>query len=284
MEDIRMSFKKYLRTLSLILTLFIIAGLGANSFAQDSYRIYITDIARDYRKDFLGVPTSVSCKIYWKVYQDKYDEEIPVEISALDEYRLRYVAYKRNRVQEKWVSPALQNDGYVLPNLQVGQKFGFTLEGYRDGKLLAMSDTSWVVTGKLRADMSPPQQDGAAKRLGLPFSGRFPMALIGKGDVFDGATNEGKLAFHLIWYFFLLGMIILFFCWWYLRLGNVFPMKHMLLNLGLGVTAAYRRNVRKAFDAGDTGGAGIVQEWRKLLENAKERMWDYFEKGSPRTI
>jgi biopolymer transport protein ExbB/TolQ len=132
--------------------------------------------------------------------------------------------------------------------------------------------------------MSPPQQDEVSGSLGLPFSGRFPMALMGKGYVFDGATNEGKLAFHLIWYFFLLGLIIMVFCWWYLRLGNVFPMKHMLLNLGLGVTAAYRRNVRKAFDAGDTGGAGIVQEWRKLLANAKEKMWDYFEKESPRTI
>jgi biopolymer transport protein ExbB/TolQ len=284
MEDIRMTNQKCLRILSMVLSIFILTGYGTNSIAQDSYRLYITDIAREYQKDFLGVPTLVTCKIYWKVYQDRYDEEIPVEISALDEYRLRYVAQKRNRFHTEWESPSLKNDGYVLSDLPVGQRYGFTLEGYRDGKLLALSDTSWIVTGKLRADMSPPQQDEVSGSLGLPFSGRFPMALMGKGYVFDGATNEGKLAFHLIWYFFLLGLIIMVFCWWYLRLGNVFPMKHMLLNLGLGVTAAYRRNVRKAFDAGDTGGAGIVQEWRKLLANAKEKMWDYFEKESPRTI
>ena len=177
--------QKCIRSFGFLLFLVVFAGIGANAIAQESYRLYITDIERVYHKDFLGVPNSVTCTVYWKVYQEKYDEEIAVELSTLADYRLRYIAFKKNKFQKNWESPALKNDGYALSNLPVGQRYGFTLEGYRDGKLMAISDTSWVVTGKLRADMSPPQEGEVSGRLGLPFSGRFPMALLGKGDVFS---------------------------------------------------------------------------------------------------
>ncbi len=269
---------------SLFFILCIVLSFLTGSLAQESYRLYITDIVREYQKDPLGIPTSVTCTVYWKTYQEGQDWEIPVDVSVIHDYRLRYVAVKKRTKLQEWESPSLSTNTYKLNDLRIGQKYGFILEGYREGSRIAVSDTSWVVTGKISANLLLPQDNNRGNRLGLPFSGRFPMALIGKGYVFDDATNEGKLAFHLIWYFLLFGFLILIFCWWYLRLGNVFPMRHKLLNLGLGVTAAYKHNVNKAFDDGESGGNGIVQEWRKLLEDVKKRMWDYFERESPRTI
>jgi biopolymer transport protein ExbB/TolQ len=284
MEDFIMVVQnRFLGVIFFFMSLIIVV-LGTDSIAQESYHLYITDVVREYQKDLLGVPTSVTCTIYWKTYQEGQNGEIPVDIGSIPDYRLRYVAFKGDTKLQEWESSSLSTATYELTNLHVGHRYGFIIEGYRDGSQIAVSDTSWVITGKLRAYVSSPQDGNSASRLGWPFSGRFPMALIGKGNVFDESTNEGKLAFHLIWYFFLFGLVILVFCWWYLRLGNVFPMRHTLLNLGLGVTAAYKHNVNRAFDDGESGSSGIVQEWRKLLEDGKNKMWDYLERESPRTI
>ena len=97
------------------------------------------------------------------------------------------------------------------------------------------------------------------------------MSIVGKGFVFDVATKPGKIAFHLIWNFFIIGLVIMMFCFRYLRLSVVFPLQKQI-RIGKGFDDIYDQGISKEFK-------DIVDEWRILVEETSEHIRDGLGKG-----
>jgi len=248
----------------ILLQLFCVQSLQA---VQDEDRINISDVQRTIQKNWIGLPKSVNCTLYWEVYEKADDQWNPVDVNSFDYYQ---VIYRRgDDVSMEVKSGQVSGNFHSYPELQIGKRYQFIVEGYRDGIQRVVSDTASVVTtGKFRSN-------GPASSLKwhhyIPFNGRFPMSIVGKGFVFDVATKPGKIAFHLIWNFFIIGLVIMMFCFRYLRLSVVFPLQKQI-RIGKGFDDIYDQGISKEFK-------DIVDEWRILVEETSEHIRDGLGKG-----
>jgi biopolymer transport protein ExbB/TolQ len=156
-----------------------------------------------------------------------------------------------------------------MNGLKAGIKYNFVVEGYNGGSRVAISDTAYVLTGKgMVASNSEP---GVQWHHWIPINGRIPMYFIGRGYVFDAATKAGKIAFHLIWNFFLMGLIIVLFCIRYLRLSQIFPFQKGV-RIGKGFDDVYKQGMTADF-------RDIINEWRDLVEDGNEHIRNVLEQG-----
>lgn len=254
-----------------VLTLFILGqlvGVYVSKADDKKYGIYITDMRRVVHKNWIGLPRSVDCTVYWEIYEQGDEEWSPSEVSVFDSYRV--LCQKEDRSLNEKKLGNIEGNFYTFSGLKVGVKYNFIVEGYRGGEMVASSDTARVVTGReLRATGSGYIVHWYRW---IPINGRIPMSIIGRGYVFDQATKAGKIAFHLIWNFFIVGLIIVIFCFRYLRLSVVFPLKRLLI-IPKGFNDIYQQGISKEFQ-------NIVGDWRELVESTNAHMRNGLEKGN----
>ncbi|MBN1896047.1 MotA/TolQ/ExbB proton channel family protein [bacterium] len=241
----------------LIKAIFILScWLAARADVQEMQRIPVTDIQSRIYKDWMAVPRSADLTLFW----DRPSSVEGREIENLTHFEVDFTSG-----DGQWSSSGPRKDpSFVLKDVKIGRRCGFVVKGYQESSLIALSDTAWMTTGKLR----PKGPSGPGKWLNyFPLNGRIAMALVRRGIVFDESTKAGKIAFHLIWNFGIIGVIIVvFFSIRTLRLSNVFPFKRGPA-LGRGFDKMYRRQIRDDF-------RGIVEDWTKLIVENNQHVVD----------
>jgi len=249
---------------------FILGQVGVSHGVRvegNSYQIHITDVNRIVHKNWLGVPRTVDCTVNWEVYEEKEGKWSPVDVSSFDSYRV--VCTRKDDLADVENSDRVDGNFYTFYKRRAGKRYGFVVEGYRGDERIAVSDTAWIVTGRLRADGRPTAV--IHWHHWIPFNGRIPLAIIGRESFFEGSTTAGKIAFHINWNFFLIGMVVWFgFCVRHLSLGKVFPMeKGMVVG---GYDEILRRKESKQF-------RDILEKWRDLVVQANQNIRLELAKG-----
>ncbi len=227
---------------------------------ENPYRISISDIQSAVYKNWIGVPSSVDYTVYWEVYQKEGEVWNLTSHSALESFRV--FCYQEDGLQDESHSGDLVGNFYVFDAKKAGVNYHLFVEGYKNGNRVAISDTANAVIGKeLRAGMPLAVIQW---HQWIPLNGRIPMAIVGRGEVFDNSTKAGQIAFHFIWNFLLAGLIIVLFCSHYMSLSNVFPLKRRFY-IGRGFDHVYAQGISKDFQS-------ILNEWRELAENANNHV------------
>lgn len=263
--------EKYMKVWKwLFLALFLVHQSFAAS-GQDGkrIRIHISNVDRNIQKNWLGVPRRVDCTVSWEVYERRDDDWVLTSEDRLDGYRV--TCQNLTDRNEVFRSGRVVGNFHSFQDLRVGIRYGFAVEAYAGEMQITNSDTAYVRTGKsMRAALSDPN---VKWHHWLPFNGRIPLALFNKEDIFADSTRSGKIAFHLIWNFLLVGTVIwLFFCVKHLRLSHVFPMKN-LIHFGGSYDTVYKRAVSDEF-------LDIVAQWRNLMDDANKHMRQVLEEGN----
>ena len=261
MEDIVMTvIKHFQRSVFFILFMGLIAFAGTSKGEDDVFRIHISDVSRIVHDNWLGIPRSADCTVTWEIYTEKDSEWIPADVSSFSPYRV--VCYEENDPTDQKRSNDVDGNFYTFNGLRTGVRFGFYVEGYRNGSRAAVSDTASAMSGKsLSASADGPS---TAWYHWFPLNGRFPLTIIGRGSHFDESTIAGKVAFHINWYFFLAGLFIwLILCRRYIQLGRVFPLEKGVI-LG-GYDEIYRKKESAKFKE-------IIEKWRDLIIQANQNI------------
>ena len=236
--------------------------------SPSSYKIYISDIQQEVTRKFLGIPKSVDYTVFWDVFHENGEDHDPVSTDLQFNFKLR--CWDKNKLSEEMSEDTVQGNFFTFHGKRAGVKYGILVEGFQNGIRFAVSDTAWIVTGKnIRAASSA----SLFRWLNwIPLNGRIPLTFFERGYIFDGSTKAGKIAFHLIWDFFIIGCIIwFFFCMKYLSLRKVFPMKN-IFHIPMSYDESYQKMISKDFD-------GIIQEWRSIVEKNNEHVSKEISQG-----
>ncbi|HHS14453.1 MAG TPA: MotA/TolQ/ExbB proton channel family protein [bacterium] len=242
--------------------------LAAQQDGEPLTKIHIADVNRDIHSSLLGIPKKLDLTLYWKVYEQS--AEGWTQVDPQDAFQSYEVLLLDKEMKTTLLnSGSLRTDHYTFSDLKVGQGYGFVVRGVLGGRAAAHSDTVWAVTGKLRADA---ETKDIKWHHWLPLNGRIPLAVIGRERFFDEATNAGKMAFHTIWNFFLLGLIIwFFFIIPTYSLRKVFPLRRSLY-IGKGYDKVYQLYELPEF-------RNILEEWREIIKSANENIRQEIENG-----
>ncbi len=232
-----------------------------NSFADSPMKIHIVDIQQNKHNNILGIPRKVDYSLKWMLYEKKDSLISEIDFRKIPEY---VVYYSKNdslfrNAQEKKVS---RNNEVLLPGLKVGERYFFRIEGLNQGDRVALSDTAWAISGKALA--GPAGTAGGNWLAYFPLSGRFPLQVLGRGDVFERSTILGKFAFHLIWWFFLIGLLIWLIAMKRLSLSKIFPFEKLRLKNTIylfNYDKVYSQRISKEFKK-------TLEKWQKLINEA----------------
>ncbi len=254
-----------------LLAMFFIIFVAVNHhcFAfEGEIRLHLNDLKRVVHKNILGVPDRVDVTIFWDAYSRDGGQWVRSDISTFESF----TAICGEKGDEKSIEESEQIDQnfYSFKDRIAGKEYFFTVKGKMKGGEVIYSDTAWVVTGKLYTDINAASIKWYHW---IPFNGRIPLWVLGRERFYDGATRAGKIAFWLIWNFFLAGMMIWgFFCIRILSLGNVFPLRRGL-RIGKGYEGIYNSLESREFRS-------IIEEWRDIVKRCNENIRRELEEGS----
>jgi len=240
-------------------------------FAQDQYRLEIKNINRVIYKNFLGIPKDVDYTIYWDVLHLQNGQWMPAPISVFSNYEVLYSEEDSTFAQARTIRVSAV-DSCTIPKLDVGKKYFFRVQAFGPNNLRYVSQTAWMLSGKPVKYTAVSQKEGESSWIWyFPFSGRFPLTILGYGEVFDRSTLLGKMAFHVIWWFFLVGILIWYYCARYFSLGRIFPMEKISLKTSItpfNYEAEFRNRAHKKF----FGENGIIQKWKQVIEETASKL------------
>lgn len=237
----------------------------ANPIGDPSYRIRVIDIDRVINKNWLGIPRTVDCMLRWEVYENMDGSWIQIQSNPFNSYQA--ICMREDGSQPQQSPGTTEENVFTFSGLEVGTPYRFFVMGRQEGQEHVLSDTARVLTGRTRRPPRPMSLHW------LPLSGRTPLALFGRGEIFDDSTRAGKIAFHLIWNFWLIGGIIwLFFCVRILSLRRIFPMKGVFV-IGHSYDGVFKRGISKKF-------TDVIDAWRKLVEKSNTHMRKSVEGGT----
>ena len=239
-----------------MIVMFLLApGFGG---AQEDCRPHIMAVDRKIRRDLLQVPKSFDCTIHWDVVRQQTDGQwVSCESPPFDGYQIR--CYEGEVLLDSMESAPGESKTAVFNALIPDKEYHFSVIGFSSSGRVE-SDFAFVTTGKQLAAMDNEIQWWHK----LPISGRMPLHLINRERFYDKATEAGKVAFTLIWWFFLVAIFIWTQCILYLRLGYVFPLKH-LFNIGQGYDSILKKGKSQEFQ-------NILDSWKKLMNEVNEKV------------
>ena len=243
--------------------LWIVSAGTTRLVAQDVYQPHITAIDRQIEKNLIGVPRSFSCSVKWDVMQEDEGRWIPSAQNPFQAFEVHcYEEESLLHVQKKSVNEPFESR---FEDLKPSLSYRFTVMGISDKQDTVYSEFAEVITGHLRAT-------GAVQRIQwyhrIPIlSGRTPLKWIGREKFYDKATEAGKMAFWMIWWFFLGGIIICTQCWRYTRMSHIFPMDYSF-GIGHGYDVIYQKYRSKSFQR-------ILDEWKALIALANKKVRDH---------
>ncbi len=261
--------QKMYKKIRLLFCVVVILSFATLYGSPSSYKIYISDIQQEVTQKFLGIPKTVDYTIFWDVFQGNGQDYDPVSIDRPFYFKPR--CWEENTYLEEMSEDTVHGNFFTFHGKRAGKKYGILVEGFQNGNRFAVSDTAWIVTGKnIRAASS----SSIFRWLNwIPFNGRIPMAFFKRGNIFDGSTQPGKIAFHLIWNSFIAGCIIwFFFCIRYLKLKKIFPMKSRF-HLPMNYDEAYCKGISEEFEQ-------IIQDWRDIVDKTNEHVRKEIQQGN----
>lgn len=254
----------------LIGLLMLFHGAGSGFCNGNSYQVQILDVQRTIHKNWLGVPVSFDVHLQWDVFKREATQQEPADLSQFPEFQV--VCLEQSKDLAVVEDQRVKSNTATFINKKAGVPYAFLVRAIHDDLLVSVSDTVWVRTGRMRAQIQNSHWTDY-----IPFSGRVPMALIGKGQVYDGSTRAGKIAFHLIWNFLIVGTIIwVFFCWKHLSLRKVFPLD-TFLQFGRSFDNVYQNCISKEFE-------NIILQWREITESANDHVRAQLTKGTQNCV
>ncbi|MCK5146187.1 MotA/TolQ/ExbB proton channel family protein [bacterium] len=190
------------------------------SVQADEYKIHIRNVHRDLKTDWKRLPKSADCTIEWELYSGAEGSWKIVPFNELESFNL--VCFNGENPGDVVGEQNSDGNFATITNLTAFIKYGFVVRGMQANTVIAVSDTAWLTIGRINA----VDDAGFIWHHWIPLNGRIPMQFIGHENYFDSATKAGKMAFHLIWNFLLIGIVIwVFYCFRHLRFNVIFPMK-----------------------------------------------------------
>jgi len=254
--------KSKTKLFSMIALIFLISALGIpTGFAQDHLAIHITDIARTKQNNILGIPKKVDYTVKWMLYSKDGESVKQIDFSKIPEYVVYYSlddSLFQNAHQENVSGTNL----VTFKNLEIGKRYFFRIEGLNNGDRIALSDTAWAISG--RSLTASAEKESLNWWHYNPFSGRFPLQILGKGVIYERSTILGKFAFHMIWWSLLMGIIIWITTMRNLSLSKIFPFKKIGLRYSLyllNYDKTYSERISDEF-------IKLLQKWQKLINEA----------------
>lgn len=237
------------------------AILPLTMVSAEQYKIHIRNVEKEVHKNWMQLPQTVDCTVSWELYKGLNTDWEPAPTTVLNGYEV--LCFTQNNPSVPLLSLASEEDAAVLEKLPARETLGLVVRGQKDSEWVALSDTAWVTVGRVAASNG---DNRVVWHHYIPISGRIPMALVSHADYFDAATRAGKAAFHLIWNFFIAGLIIwLRFCLVHLRFPRIFPLE----NAGrpkwrFAFDTFYKDNISKTFEE------EIVEEWHTVIESSNK--------------
>jgi|Deesub1362B_J571_1020462.scaffolds.fasta_scaffold01445_2 biopolymer transport protein ExbB/TolQ len=253
--------------------LWFFAGvLFSTANAQTEYRIRVGNLDTKIHKNFLGVPKSADVHIQWRVLVWKDNEWVETSPDAFTSFTLLY-----SMDDSSFSAASSKNVGAVdtvtLRNLEIGKKYFFKIQGISRDNRVFTSRVFWILPGKEeKATASVQSEENETSWIGyLPISGRFPLTLLGYGQVFDRSTILGKVAFHVIWWFFIIGIVIWIYCALSLSLAKIFPMKPFRLTTSFAPFNYEYEFKRRSLDE-FFGENGIIGKWKQVISEVASQL------------
>lgn len=255
---------------ALVLILLILTGDWCYA---DSYQVQIQDIQRTIRKNWLRIPVAFDVHLQWDVFETDDIHREPVDLSRFSGFQVLCFDQSADPVTAEMIR--VGSNTATLPDKKAGVPYAFLVQALDNETVVAVSDTAWVRTGRMRAQVS--NESATHWTDYIPFNGRIPMALIGKAQVYDGSTRAGKIAFHLIWNFLIVGTVIwIFFCWKHLSLRHIFPL-YARFQFGRSFDNVYQNCISSEFE-------NIILQWREITESANDHVRAQLSKGQKNCV
>ena len=243
----------------LIISLLVFQGLRAQT--NQEYKLGINDIQLKLEKNWMNVPQSANCKVRWEAFIVNEDNYEPLSIAEFDSFKVM-LSSQDVVIQSKNVANASE---VLFGDLKIGNEYSIQVIGYSREIPRVESRSANLFVGKESVLAAQgPSSFRIQKYNPLRFlSGRIPMAAFRRGEVFDAATKAGKVAFHFIWWFFLIGsIIVVLYCVPRLRLSKIFPVKKSL-TYAFSLDKMYIKRKNYDFEK-------ILVEWKETIEEANE--------------
>ncbi|MBN1783185.1 MotA/TolQ/ExbB proton channel family protein [bacterium] len=241
--------------------LLMMVALSGMLTGQDLYQPHITVLNRDIERNWINVPQSFECRIEWDVMKQEDGRWIPSEKKPFHDFVIE--CYQEENLLSKKQTASSEPQLCVFKDLRAGSRYRFVVSGIQEGDTVR-SEVAEVVTGDITA--AGTREIQWYHRFPI-LSGRTPLQLVGREKFYDKATEAGKIAFWVIWWFFLSAVLISTQCWRYLRIGHVLPMDRMWA-VGHGYDAIYERNKSKKFQR-------ILDEWKQIIALVHKRVRDH---------
>lgn len=226
------------------------------------YQISIDDVQLDVQKNWLKIPHAATCTVTWKPFEVADENLEPRSVADFDSFSVQLLN-KTKGISENQV---LSNTSECTFNhLTIGDEYSVMVRGYLGDNAPVVSEAANLIVGKESVLVSKGPSSFRWKKYNplRILSGRIPMAVFKRGEVFDSSTKPGKMAFHLIWWFFLAGsVIVILYSVPRLRLAKIFPLeKKFTFNRSLDQMYVNRKN--KEFEK-------ILVEWKEIIEEANQ--------------
>ncbi len=259
--------RKSLVYLTIVVVMF--GFLVSDISAQTKFDIQINSIDRTIYKNFLGIPKTVDYRIFWTVLELQDGQYVNTNLDKLNDYKVIYTAGDSTFMQAQTIKVA-QTDSSQITGLKVGEKYFFKVQAVDSNNQIYESQVAMILSGRQVDSAAAVDQDEEFSWLWyLPINGRFPLTFLGYGNVFDKATILGKFAFHVIWWFFLFGVLIIGYCFYNLTLSRVFPFTPATLK-----TAISPLNFESQFQSRKAdnffGESGIIMGWKRVIESVEK--------------
>ncbi|NOY77793.1 MAG: MotA/TolQ/ExbB proton channel family protein [Calditrichaeota bacterium] len=254
--------KNETKLISIIVLIVLILAFGIPAgAAQDHLVIHITDIARAKQNNILGIPKKVDYTVKWMLYSKDGESVKEIDFSKIPQY-VAYYSLNDSLFQNAHRENVSGTNLVTFKNLEIGKRYFFRIEGLNSGDRTVLSDTAWAISGRSLSASAEKQSVNWWHY--NPLSGRFPLEILGKGIIYERSTILGKLAFHMIWWSLLIGIIIWITTMRNLSLSKIFPFKKIGLKSSLyllNYDKTYTERISDEF-------IKLLQKWQKLINEA----------------
>lgn len=272
---------KWIRLPIFLMNIFYISTLWASTFRTEvEYRIVINEVKEKIQTNFLGIPVKVDYTLNWETQKSSASDWTASIGDDIKNYKLILDKYKDD-IPLTSTDTVFATSSLLLKDLPVGYRYSFIIQAFNQiDEIVAESKPVWAVSGR---KLSPSNGDQSSWHYWIPFNGRIPLWLFGLERYFDSSTFFGKVAFHGIWNFAIIGVIIwLFFCARHTGLGRIFMFEKGIV-LGGGYDNSYRKRISKEFEEMNKENetedqilqrqmdqyTGIINKWKVIVVHAK---------------
>lgn len=220
-----------------LLALFFVVLFMCTAIAQPEYKLHITGIQIPEEKEatWYGRPTHCDFIVSWDLYIMRDDGKLDLVDSVEVLNYTVHISQEDSTFSQTQAKDVIGESSAIFTDNPVNKRFYFRLDGLSDGNVVVESDTAWAIGGRPRLMAQIEAPEGEEKG-NFPIPLFFPLAELidiifhAENDIYAHSSHFGKASFTFVWYFFILGIIIVFTrCIPRLSLGRLFPFSKMSL-------------------------------------------------------